>query len=172
MRKVLELLAGDLREKARLYYGASDLGSVAKAAVTDGSGAMILYRLMQGARRARLVPLELLFNRANAWSGCVIGRGAEFGPRFVLLHSHGVTINGRVVGGAGIRLQHGVTIGDDGRGGIPTLEDDVFVGAGAKVLGRISVGQGAKIGANAVVVHDVPPRTTAVGVPARHVPNR
>jgi serine O-acetyltransferase len=133
---------------------------------------MILYRAMQGARRAGNTPLELACNRLNAWSGCVIGRGAEFGPGFVLLHAHGVTINGRVRGGARVRLQHEVTLGDDGHGGVPTLGDDVLVGAGAKVLGAIQVGRGARIGANAVVVHDVAPDTTVVGVPARPVPRR
>jgi serine O-acetyltransferase len=172
MKTALRMLGEDLREKARQYYGSSSLENVAMVTLTDGTGAMVLYRLMQGARHAGLVPLEIACQRLNALFGCLIGRGAEFGPRFVLLHSHGVTINGRVRGGAGVSLQHEVTLGDDGRGGVPELGDEILVGAGAKVLGAIRVGSGAKIGANAVVVHDVPARTTVVGIPARPVSPR
>jgi serine O-acetyltransferase len=172
LRDTLALLGGDLRDKARLYYGDTSPRAVAATLATDGTLAMVLYRAMQGARRAGIFPLEVACNRLNAWSGCVIGRGAEFGPSFVLLHSHGITINGRVRGGARVRLQHEVTLGDDGRGGVPTLGDDVLVGAGAKVLGAIRVGSGARVGANAVVVHDVAPDTTVVGIPAREVPRR
>lgn len=172
LRDTLTLLGGDLRDKARLYYGDAGPRSLAATLATDGTMAMVLYRAMQGARRAGVVPLEIACNRINAWGGCVIGRGAEFGPGFVLLHSHGVTINGRVRGGARVRLQHEVTLGDDGRGGVPTLGDDVLVGAGAKVLGAIRVGNGARVGANAVVVHDVAPDTTVVGIPARPVLRR
>jgi serine O-acetyltransferase len=127
---------------------------------------------MQWARRWRLVPLELLFNRCNTmFCGCIIGRGAEFGPGFVLVHSLGVVINGGVKGGANILIEHGVTIGAEKRK-IPVIGDDVFIGAGAKVLGGVTVGDGARIGANAVVVADVPTHSTVVGIPARVVRSR
>jgi serine O-acetyltransferase len=133
---------------------------------------MILYRLMQWSRRWRLVPFEMLFNKCNAFFGqCIIGRGAEFGPGFVLIHSQGVVINGRVRGGANVFLEHQVTIGAE-RNVSPSLGNDVFVGAGAKIVGEVMVGDGARIGANAVVVDDVPPHTTVVGIPARVVRSR
>ena len=114
----------------------------------------------------------MAFNRLNSmFCGCVIGRGAEFGPGFVLIHSNGVVINGGVRGGAGVLLEHQVTIGAERRRS-PVIGDRVFVGAGAKILGAVTVGSGARVGANAVVVHDVPADTTVVGIPARPVPRR
>ena len=99
---------------------------------------------------------------------CIIGRGAEFGPGLVLIHSTGVVINGSVRGGSGIHIEHQVTIGADQRIS-PTIGDEVFIGAGAKIIGNVKVGNGARVGANAVVVEDVPQGRTAVGVPARLV---
>jgi serine O-acetyltransferase len=114
----------------------------------------------------------MLFNKLNAvCCNCIIGRGAEFGPEFVLLHATGVVINGKVRGGRGVTLEHQVTIGADRRE-TPVLGDDVFIGAGAKVIGPVSVGSGARVGANAVVVHDVPAHSTVVGIPARVVRQR
>ena len=80
-------------------------------------------------------------------------------------------INGRVRGGAGVKVEHQVTIGAERRES-PRLGDDVFVGAGAKILGAVSVGTGARVGANAVVVKDVPAFATVVGIPARVVRTR
>jgi len=166
------MLRQDLRVKARRQYQRDDAVSLLKVLATDGTGAMIVYRLMQGAREAGLPPLEMLLNKVNAWSGCVIGRGAEFGPGFVLFHAGGVVINGRVRGGENVHLQHAVTLGDNGYGETPVLGNDVFIGAGAKVIGAVAVGDGARIGANAVVVKDVEAHTTVVGIPARPVARR
>jgi len=130
---------------------------------------VILYRLMQLCRRWRLAPLEMLFNQLNAiCCRCIIGRGAEFGPGFVLIHSDGVVINGSTRGGKDVFLEHQVTIGAERRES-PVLGDDVFVGAGAKIIGAVRIGSGARVGANAVVIHDVPERATVVGIPARVV---
>jgi serine O-acetyltransferase len=162
-----DLIREDIRQKAVWCYGAAGRRQLLKALLTDGTSAMIIYRLMQWSRRCRLCPLELFFNKFNAVvNRCVIGRGADFGPGFVLIHSLGVVINGRVRGGERIFVEHGVTIGAE-QGGFPTLGCDVFVGAGAKIIGPLSIGDGARIGANAVVHADVPAHATAVGVPAR-----
>lgn len=172
MLTLIRLILSDLRAKSAWCYERSDWRGVVKALLTDGSPAMVWYRLMQWARRWRLVPLEWAFNRMNSiFCGCVIGRGAEFGPGFVLIHSLGVVINGSVRGGRNVRLEHQVTIGAEKRQS-PVLGDDVFVGAGAKILGRVRIGDGAKVGANAVVLRDVPPGATAVGIPARIVRSR
>ena len=73
---------------------------------------MVLYRMMQWSRRYRLVPIEMLMNRLNSiCCNCIIGRGAEFGPGFVLIHATGVVINGTVVGGENVFIEHQVTIG-------------------------------------------------------------
>ncbi len=164
------LIRSDVRAKARWLYGADDRRARLKALLTDGTAAMIFYRCMQAAQRRGLGPLAMVFNKLNGFFGrCIIGRGAQFGPEFVLIHSYGVVINSAVRGGRGVKLEHLVTIGAE-REAAPQLGDDVFVGAGAKVLGPIRVGSRVKIGANAVVIHDVPDDATAVGIPARVIP--
>ncbi len=143
-----------------------------KTLLTDGTPAMIWYRLMQWAGRWRLGPLEMLFNRINTiLCGCVIGRGADFGAGFVIIHSSGIVINGAVRGGVNVKIEHQVTIGAERRKS-PLIGNNVFVGAGAKIIGSVVVGDGARIGANAVVVHDVPANSTVVGIPARVVRQR
>lgn len=169
---VVALIGSDLRAKAAWCYEDTGWRSILKVLATDGTPAMLLYRCMQAARGARLIPLEMLFNRViSAFCGCVIGRGAEFGPGFVLIHSIGVVINGRVVGGSGVRIEHQVTIGAERRAS-PRLGNDVFIGAGAKIIGAVHVGDNSRVGANAVVVRDVPSGATVVGVPARVVRQR
>ena len=172
MANVFTLIRTDLRRKAMWCYQSNSAGAVLRVLLTDGTAAMILYRLMQWAQRWRLVPLEMLFNKLNAvCCNCIIGRGAEFGPGFVLVHATGVVINGQVCGGANVSIEHQVTIGAQGRCS-PVLGRDVFIGAGAKIIGPVTIGNGARIGANAVVVDDVPAHATAVGVPARIVRRR
>jgi serine O-acetyltransferase len=169
---LFKLIASDLRAKAEWNYGRVSSRTVVESVLTDGTAAMVWYRLMQWARRWHLVPLEMLFGRINTWfCNCIIGRGADFGPGFVLIHSTGVVINGSVRGGANVKLEHQVTIGAERRES-PIVGDDVFIGAGAKVIGPVTIGTGSRVGANAVVVSDVPPHTTVVGIPARVVRTR
>lgn len=107
---------------------------------------------------------------ARFFSGIEIHPGATIGRRFFIDHGMGVVIGETAVIGDDVTLYHGVTLGgtswNKGKRH-PTLGDGVVVGAGAKVLGPITVGAGAKVGSNAVVVKDVPPGATAVGNPAR-----
>ena len=166
---LLSLIASDVEAKAQWVYGRVSRKTVLKAMFTDGTFAMVTYRLMQWSQKHRLVPLAMLFNKVNAFFGrCIIGRGASFGPGFVLIHSYGVVINSSVKGGEHIKLEHLVTIGAETHES-PVLGDHVFVGAGARIIGGVKIGDGAKIGANAVVNKDVPEGATAVGVPARVV---
>ncbi|MDI6774430.1 MAG: serine acetyltransferase [Verrucomicrobiota bacterium] len=160
------LIASDVKAKAEWIYGAVTAKAILKALLTDGTFAMVMYRLMQASHQWRLTPLAMIFNKLNGFFGrCIIGRGARFGPGFVLIHSYGVVINSAVRGGRRVMLEHAVTLGAE-KGLAPVLGDDVFVGAGAKALGGVRIGNGAKIGANAVVVDDVPDGATAVGIPA------
>jgi serine O-acetyltransferase len=166
---LLQTIREDFRRKALWCYEATDLRSMLKALCSDGGTAMVLYRLMQWSRLRRLTILEMIFNKLNAvMCNCIIGRGAEFGPGLVLIHSTGIVINGSVRGGSGIHIEHQVTIGAERRVS-PIIGNDVFIGAGAKIIGHVMIGNGARIGANAVVVEDVPEGRTAVGVPARLV---
>jgi serine O-acetyltransferase len=173
MLNALRMLGEDLREKARWCYKSDSPRALVKVLATDGTMAMVLYRLMQGSRESGAGPLEMVFNKLNSTFGnCVIGRGADFGPGFVLFHSNGVVINGKARGGSNIHLHHEVTIGDNEAGQCGVLGSNIHIGAGAKIIGPVTVGDGARIGANAVVVHDVPADTTVVGIPARPVKRR
>jgi serine O-acetyltransferase len=97
---------------------------------------------------------------------------ATIGHRFFIDHGAGVVIGETAVVGDDVTLYHGVTLGgtswSPGRRH-PTLEDGVLVGAGAKILGPITIGHGTRVGANSVVVDDTPPDVTVVGIPAKIV---
>jgi serine O-acetyltransferase len=166
---LLQTIRHDLRRKAIWCYEDCSRRSLLKVLLTDGTAAMLLYRLMQWSGHRGLWPLEMLSNKLLAvLCNCIIGRGAEFGPGFVLIHSTGVVINGDVRGGSGIHIEHQVTIGAERRQS-PVIGDEVFIGAGAKIVGDVKIGNGARIGANAVVIDDVPAHQTTVGIPARVV---
>jgi serine O-acetyltransferase len=171
-RSLLGLIAADLRAKAAWCYDRSDWKAIVKILLTDGTAAMIWYRLMQWSQKHRLAPLAMVFNKLNGVGcSCIIGRGADFGPGFVLIHSQGVVINGQVRGGSNVFIEHQVTIGAERRQN-PQLGNDIYIGAGAKIIGSVTIGDGARVGANAVVVHDVPAGATVVGIPARVVRQR
>jgi serine O-acetyltransferase len=166
------LILEDLRAKSEWNYQREDWRALLRTLASDGTSAMILYRLMQWATERRLSPAAVAFNKLNAvFNNCIVGRGAHFGPRFVLIHATGIVINSDVRGGCDVRVEHQVTIGSERRQA-PLLGDQVFIGAGAKIIGGVRVGNDVKIGANAVVVHDVPAHCTVVGVPARIVRRR
>jgi serine O-acetyltransferase len=168
----MALIREDLRAKALWRYERADWKAIVKVVLADGTAAMLYYRLMQWSRKYKLLPLEMLFNKLNGvCCSCIIGRGADFGPGFVLLHSQGVVINGQARGGSNIFLEHQVTIGAE-RNQNPVLGNDVYIGCGAKILGAVTVGDGARVGANAVVVRDVPAGATVVGIPAQVVRQR
>jgi serine O-acetyltransferase len=105
-------------------------------------------------------------------TGIEIHPGATIGACFFIDHGMGVVIGETAEVGNNVTLYHGVTLGgtslNKGKRH-PTLEDNVVVGAGAKILGAITVGAGSRIGANAVVVKDVPPNSVVVGVPGEIV---
>jgi len=98
--------------------------------------------------------------------------GATIGHRFFIDHGAGVVIGETAIVGNDVTLYHGVTLGgttwNKGRRH-PTLEDGVMVGAGAKILGAITVGANARVGANSVVIKDVPAACTVVGIPGKVV---
>lgn len=103
---------------------------------------------------------------ARAWGivlGCDVGR--KLPGSVIMPHPYGIVIHSAAELGEGVVILHQVTIGArniDDRA--PVIEDDVFIGAGAKVLGGVRVGRGSIIGANAVVTHDIPPGSTVIGV--------
>lgn len=117
------------------------------------------------------LPARLFSQLVRAITGIEIHPGAQIGPRLFIDHGMGVVVGETAVIGADCMLYHGVTLGGTSlkkEKRHPTLGNDVVVGAGAKILGPINIGDGARIGANAVVVRDVPAHATAVGVPAQN----
>ena len=83
MLNALRLLREDLKEKARWCYQSDGPAALAKTLATDGTSAMVIYRLQQGARELHLAPVEMVFNKLNnLLNTCVIGRGTDFGPGF------------------------------------------------------------------------------------------
>lgn len=106
-------------------------------------------------------------------SGIRLHRETEIGERPHLIHGRDVRVHPKAILGARVGLMHGVTIGTGmTEEGAPILEDDVFVGAGAKILGPVRIGRGAIIAANSLVITDIPAGAHAMGVPARPLPKR
>lgn len=117
--------------------------------------------------------LARLVSNFSRWlTGIEIHPGATIGPRLFIDHGMGVVIGETAEIGADVTIYHGVTLGgvslEHGKRH-PTIEDNVVIGAGAKVLGAITIGRNTRIGANAVVVKDVEPDMVVVGVPGRPV---
>jgi len=138
-----------------------------------GLHALMIFRLTSSLRRRRLFLLARLLSHLGRFTtGIEIHPGATIGRRLFIDHGMGVVIGETAVIGDDCTLYQGVTLGGTGKQKgkrHPTLGDRVIVGVGAKVLGAVTIGHGAKIGGGAVVLRDVPPYTTAVGVPARAV---
>lgn len=103
--------------------------------------------------------------------------GIEISPRtkvgrgLAIFHFGGIVINGSAVIGNNLNIRQGVTIGNTDEG-VPIIGDNVYIGVGGKVIGNVKVGNNVKIGANAVVLKDVPNDCSAVGVPARNIQSR
>jgi serine O-acetyltransferase len=150
--------------------------NLAEVLLYPGLHAIMLHRLAHGlwVRRIPFIP-RLVSQVARFFTGIEIHPGAQIGRGFFIDHGMGVVIGETSEIGDWVTLYQGVTLGGTGKQGgkrHPTLEDGVTVGVSAVVLGAITIGEGAKIGGGAVVVKDVPPHSTAVGVPARVVATR
>lgn len=124
-------------------------------------------------KKERYVLARFISQRARRITGIEIHPGAKIGDNLFIDHGMGVVIGETAEVGNNVTMYHGVTLGgiggEPGKKRHPTVEDNVMIGAGAKILGPITIGRGAKIGANAVVLQDVPPYTTVVGVPGKVV---
>jgi serine O-acetyltransferase len=138
-----------------------------------GLWALWSHRVAHRLWRLRLrLAARIVAQWARMLTGIDIHPAATIGPRLFIDHGTGVVIGETAEIGADVTLYHGVTLGGSSleRGKRhPTLGDRVVVGAGAKILGAITIGEGSRIGANAVVVRDVPPDVVVVGVPGEIV---
>lgn len=115
-------------------------------------------------------PARILAQATRFLTGVEIHPGATIGRRFFIDHGMGIVIGETAEIGDGVMLYHGVTLGGQVLTQTkrhPTLEDNVTIGAGAKILGPITIGRDSAVGANAVVTKDVPPEHIAIGIPAK-----
>ena len=142
----------------------------------SGFHAVLMYRV---AHKFHAWNFKLLARIISTFSrfltGIEIHPAAVIGRRFFIDHGMGVVIGETTRIGENVLIYQQVTLGGTGKDKIkrhPTIENNVTIGAGAKVLGNITVGENSTIGASSVVLKDIPPNTTAVGVPARIIKNK
>jgi serine O-acetyltransferase len=138
-----------------------------------GVHAILFHRIAHRVWKIKLFWLgRMISHISRLLTGIEIHPGALIGSRLFIDHGMGVVIGETSIIGDNCTIYHGVTLGGtswkQGKRH-PTLENKVVVGAGAKILGPITIGTGAKIGSNAVVVKDIPKNVVAVGIPARIV---
>lgn len=152
-----------------------------RASSNRGAQALAAYRIARylAERRVPAVPL-VLTRLVQMLLGLDLSLKCSIEPGVQIVHGFGLVVGSEAVVRSGTTLYHGVTLGDRGSewvgsdrtDGHPTIGHDVIVGAGAKILGPVSVGDRAVIGANAVVLTDVPPAAIVVGIPGRVVGTR
>jgi serine O-acetyltransferase len=138
-----------------------------------GLWAVWIHRISHALWRAKLrLPARLLSQVARFFTGVDIHPGALLGRRLFIDHATGVVIGETAIVGSDVTLYQGVTLGGTGKGHgkrHPTVCDNVFIGNNANLLGNITVGENSRVGAGSVVLSDVPPDSTVVGVPAHIV---
>ncbi|MDE5593295.1 MAG: serine O-acetyltransferase [Clostridiales bacterium] len=158
---------------AVLLHDPATKSKLEAALCSSGLHALILYRLFHFFHVHRyFVTARILSALTRLLTGIEIHPGAVIGSGVFIDHGTGVVIGETAVVGDNVVIYQGVTLGGTGKDEgkrHPTVQDDVMISAGAKVLGPFTVGRGAKIGAGAVVLREVPPNATVVGVPARIV---
>lgn len=174
MATIAQCIRADL---AKLTKNNASAPKVIVAVLTNrGFHSLLLYRLSRALWQCKIPFLPLILTRlAQSLFAVDISYQADLGPGIVIVHGFGVVVGGLTKIEGDCCLFHGVTLGDRGSewvsstrtDGHPTVGRGVMFGAGAKVLGPIRVGDNSVIGANAVVIHDVPPNSIVAGVPGR-----
>ena len=172
MRKSIQMF-NNLREDIASVFDRDPAARTTFEVLTcyPGLHARVFHRLTNTLWRANFKWLARFISHFARWiTGIEIHPGATIGRRFFIDHGMGVVIGETAEIGDDVTMYHGVTLGgtswQHGKRH-PTLGNGVVIGAGAKILGPIHIGDGAKIGSNAVVVKDVPAGATAAGIPAR-----
>jgi serine O-acetyltransferase len=173
IRAVVREIRRDVAAVQSRDPAAREVGSLEILAAWPGLHALLAHRSAHALHRAG-VPLapRLIAALARSLTGIEIHPAAEIGDGFFIDHGMGVVIGETAQIGKDVTLYQGVTLGGTGFATgkrHPTVQDNVTIGSGAKLLGPITIGHGAKIGANTVVIHDVPANTTVVGNPGHPV---
>jgi serine O-acetyltransferase len=169
---MLGILFRDATELARASMGGTSTRDIATAVLsTDSFRITTLQRARELSRKLR-IPLANhgLRMMQTAILGLEIGKDVTLGNGVYFVHPLGVVIGGNARIGDRVRFYGSNTVGTAKDNGYPIIEDDVWIGAGARILGPITIGARSRIGANAVVLKDVPPDSVAVGIPARVSP--
>ncbi|HEX4806063.1 MAG TPA: serine O-acetyltransferase EpsC [Conexibacter sp.] len=163
----------DVRAAQERDPAARGVGSSEILAIWPGVHAVLAHRVAHALFEARVPFLpRLIAGLARLWTGIEIHPAARIGRGLFIDHGMGVVIGETAEIGDDVTLYQGVTLGGTGFAcgkRHPTVQDNVTIGSGAKLLGPIVVGHGSKIGANTVVIHDVPPNSTVVGNPGHPV---
>jgi serine O-acetyltransferase len=168
---VIRILREDARELA-VALGDPDRakGPMRTALSQDSFLILALWRLRCSARRWRIPGANHLLRRVQTMVfGIELGNDISLGRGVFFVHPVGIVVGGDARVGDRVRFMGSNTVGTARDDGCPVIEDDVVLGAGARVLGPVRVGRNAVIGANAVVLTDIPPDSVAVGMPARVV---
>ena len=173
LTRVLREVRSDVASARDRDPAAREVGTLEILTGWAGVQALLAHRVAHALWEADvpLVPRTIAYT-SRAITGVEIHPAATIGTDFFIDHGSGVVIGETAEIGDRVTLYQGVTLGGTGfaRGKRhPTLDDDVTVGSGAKLLGPVTVGRNAKVGANTVVVEDVPPQTTVVGNPGHPV---
>jgi serine O-acetyltransferase len=173
LTRVARELRQDLTAAQERDPAARGIGRTEILLTYGGVQALLVHRVAHALHEGGvpLVP-RALANTSKVVTGVEIHPAAEVGEALFIDHGAGVVIGETAEIGDNVTLYQGVTLGGTGlaRGKRhPTVEDDVVVGSGAKLLGPIRVGRGTKVGANSVVIHDVPANSTVVGNPGHPV---
>jgi serine O-acetyltransferase len=163
----------DLAAAKQRDPAAADVSRLEILVSWPGVHAVLAHRVAHALAEAGMpVAPRLLAYASRALTGIEIHPSADIGEALFIDHGMGVVIGETAEVGDNVTLYQGVTLGGTGFSTgkrHPTVEDNVTIGSGAKLLGPIRVGHGAKIGANAVVIHDVPANSTVVGNPGHPV---
>lgn len=165
--RVIRDIFRDLSMLSHTYHGRAGPLELAKTIAYDGSQILALARLREAAARWRIPLVGGILRRVQVGVfGTEIAAKARLGAGVLFLHPVGIVIGGDSQIGDRVTFLGSNTIGSNKSSGFPRIGNDVVIGAGARILGEISIGDGASIGANAVVLRDVPAGASAVGVPA------
>src|SRR5687767_1788186 len=173
LRRVVQEVTCDVTSARDRDPAARGVGTLEILSSWAGVQALLAHRVAHALYEAQipLVPRTIAFG-SRAVTGVEIHPAAQIGQEFFIDHGSGVVIGETAQIGERVTLYQGVTLGGTGfaRGKRhPTVEDNVTIGSGAKLLGPITIGHGAKVGANSVVIEDVPPNSTVVGNPGHPV---
>jgi serine O-acetyltransferase len=173
LRRVARELKCDVAAAHDRDPAARGVSSLQILAAWPGVQALLAHRLAHAlCEHGWTGPARLLALVSRSVTNIEIHPRAHIGDALFIDHGTGVVIGETAEVGANVTMYQGVTLGGTGFATgkrHPTVEDNVTIGSGAKLLGPITIGHGAKIGANAVVIHDVPPNSTVVGNPGHPV---